>query len=290
MSDYAIKKFVQGDFEITAGYTGKDFWLTQKQIAELLGISVSTVSRHVDNARNSGVLDTEAVITKFAITADDGKTYEVEHYNLDVLMYVAFRAQSNGENADRVKAFRSWATGIVRRYLTGQLRDNEKHVYNQVKDCIALASDYDPNSVTCRHYFATIQNRLYFAVTDHTAPEIIYDRANHASQNMGLTSWTGDVIHKADVTVAKNYLSDAELRRLNRITEALLIVADDFSERVANGEKITMDNWVNSVDYQVVTLRMKTLVGKGRVSREDAERVATAEYALFKRMLKGATS
>lgn len=282
----SIKKFVQGSFELSAGYSGKDIWLTQKQIADLLGLTVPTVSRHVENVRDSGILDTNAVIALFTITASDGKNYEVEHYNLEVVMTIAFRANMKGENSVRIKAFRQWATGIIRRYLTGELRSGEKHVYSQVKDCIALCSDYDGNSSTCRDYFATIQNKLLFAITDQTAPEIIYHRVDAEKPNMGLVSWHGDTIHKADVTVAKNYLSPEELRRLNRITEALLIVADDFNERVEAGEKITMDNWIESVDLQVVTLRMKVLHGKGGISREDAEKTAHREYELFKRALK----
>jgi hypothetical protein len=280
MTPYALKKFNQDGFEIAVGYTGKDFWLTQKQIAELLGLTVPTVNEQIGNYKNSPVAQ-EATIRKFRIVQSEGKREverEIEHYNLDVVMHVAFRAQPNGENADRVKAFRTWATSIIRRYLTGELRSADRHVYQNVRDCIALASDYRPNSDLCQDYFATIQNKLLYAATDHTAPELICSRADSTAPNMGLTHWQHENIRKDDVVIGKNYLTDVELRRLNRLNEALLIVADEFQERVSEGEQITMANWVESVDRQIITLRMNTLVGKGTVSRKDAEVYATREY------------
>ena len=239
-------------------YMNETLWMPQKEIAELFDKDKSTISRHMKNIFEEGELAREAVVAKIATTASDGKTYMVDFYALDAIIAVGYRV-----NSLRATRFRQWATATLKEYITkgfvlnddmlkngrpfgkdyfdellARIRDiraSERRVWLKITDIFQECSfDYDKDSTMAKNFYAAVQNKMHYAVTGHTAAEIVQGRSDPSKPNMGLTSWKGGPegrIHSSDVTVAKNYLSEDEIRQLNRLVTMLLDTLEDRAER-----------------------------------------------------------
>jgi hypothetical protein len=274
-------------------------WLTQAEIAELFDTSKQNVSLHLKNLFDEGELAQGSVVKESLITAADGKAYPTLLYNLDAILAVGYRVRS-----PRGVQFRRWATTQLREYLVKgfvidsqrlsdpepfdyfdellerirEIRASEKRFYQKVCDLYATAVDYDGDSERAKAFFAVVQNKLEFAVTGRTAPELIVERANPALPNMGLTSWKGSRVRKGDVTTAKNYLNAEELTELNRIVSAFLDIGEDMA---SSRTPMTMADWEGRVDEYLKLLRREVLTHGGRISRPQADAVAHRRYEQF---------
>jgi len=274
-------------------------WLSLSQMAELFQRDKSVISRHIHNVFDEGELTREAVVANYAITAADGKTYQVEHFNLDVIISVGYRVKSH-----RGTQFRIWATQRLREYLIKgftldderlkqlgggnyfdellarirDIRSSEKVFWRKVLDIYATSIDYDPSTEASECFFATVQNKMHWAAHGHTAAEIIADRADATRPAMGLTSWSGSRVRKADVAVAKNYLTAEELDALNRIVTAYL----EFAELQArNRRPMYMRDWIAKLDDFLRLSEREILTHAGRVSHEIALAKAEGEFEKF---------
>jgi len=275
-------------------------WLSLNQMADLFQRDKSTVSRHTTNIFEEGELERGSVVAHFATTAADGKTYQVEYFNLDVIISVGYRVKSN-----RGTQFRIWATQRLREFiikgftldderlkrggggnyfdeLLARIRDirsSEKVFWRKVLDIYATSIDYDPRTEVSNEFFAVIQNKMHWAAHGHTAPEIIHQRADASLPHMGLTSWSGARPRKADVGMAKNYLDQQELDILNRVVSAFL----DFAELQAlNRKPMYMQGWVAKMDDFLKLSDRDILTHAGHISHEDALAKAEAEYEKFR--------
>jgi hypothetical protein len=271
-------------------------WLSQKAMAELFQKDVRTINEHIRNVFTEGELREEAVIRKFRITASDGKQYDTLHYNLDVIISVGYRVKSH-----RGTQFRIWATQRLREYLIKgfalddqrlkqadggnyfdellarirDIRSSEKVFWRKVLDIYATSIDYDPNTDLSRQFFATVQNKIHWAVHGHTAAEIIAERADAAKPHMGLTAWAGDKPGRCDIAVAKNYLRKEELEALNLIVSFYL----DFAELQALSRRpMYMRDWVAKLDDFLRLSERDILTHAGEVSHDDALAKAQLEY------------
>jgi len=282
---------------------GETVWLTQKQMAELFQKSVPTINEHIRNVYQEGELSPEPTIRKFRIVQQEGARSierEVECYNLDVIISVGYRVKSH-----RGTQFRIWATQRLREYivkgftldderlkagktsyfdeLLARIRDiraSEKNFYRKVLEIYATAADYDPKAEISYDFFATVQNKMHWAVHGRTAAELIAERADADKPNMGLTSWKGGRIQKGEVTVAKNYLNQEELELLNLIVSQYL----DFAELQARSGKVMyMRDWVRKLDDFLRVNDREILHGMGKVSHQLAEELAHAEFEKFHR-------
>lgn len=274
-------------------------WLSLDQIAELFQRNKSTISRHIKNIFEEGELQIDSVVAKFATTAADNKTYQVEYYNLDVIISVGYRVKSL-----RGTHFRIWASGVLREFmikgfamdderlknggsgnyfneLLSRIRDirsSEKLFYRKVLEIYAMSIDYDPRSQTTKQFFATVQNKMHYAVHGKTAAELIYTRADAQKDFMGLTSWTGYFPKKTDTEFAKNYLLQGEIDILNRIVTLYL----DFAELQAIDQKpMYMRDWLSKLDDFLKLSGKDLLVHAGTISAETARLKANAEYQKF---------
>lgn len=291
-----------GRTRIQCRFENETIWLTQKLMAELFKKDVRTINEHVQNVIAEGELAEESVIRNFRITAADGKSYDTQHYNLEMVIAVGYRVKS-----PRGTQFRQWATARLNEYLVkgftmdderlknppgkGQtdyfdellerirdIRASERRVYLRVREILALAADYSPSEPETQTFFQTIQNKLHFAATGKTAPELIAGRANAGQPNMGLTSWKSGVVRKGDVTVAKNYLREAEIDELNRIVVMFLDFAEDQARR---RKQIFLHNWQARLDDFLRLNERAILPDAGKVSREQADALAEQEYDRF---------
>ena len=278
-------------------------WLNQNQISELFNVGKSTINYHINNILKEEELSKNSVVRIFRITAEDRKNYNVYYYNLDMIIAIGFRVKSNVATI-----FRKWANEILKEYmikgfainddilkqsgggryfkeLLSRIRDirsSERVFWRQVLDIFATSSDYDPRSEISINFFKTVQNKLHYAVHGHTAAEIIKERADFNKDFMGLTSFGGNYPIYEDVVIAKNYLDDKELEMLNRIVSLYL----DFAELQALEENVmTMNDWVNQLDYFLKMSRKDILEGKGLVSHQEALEHAKEEYIKFKNRL-----
>ena len=278
-------------------------WLNQNQISELFNVGKSTINYHINNILKEEELSKNSVVRIFRITAEDGKNYNVYYYNLDMIIAIGFRVKSNVATI-----FRKWANETLKEYmikgfaindnilkqsgggryfkeLLSRIRDirsSERVFWRQVLDIFATSSDYDPRSEISINFFKTVQNKLHYAVHGHTAAEIIKERADSNKDFMGLTSFGGNYPIYEDVVIAKNYLDDKELEMLNRIVSLYL----DFAELQALEENVmTMNDWVNQLDYFLKVSRKDILEGKGLVSHQEALEHAKEEYIKFKNRL-----
>ena len=280
-------------------------WLTQKAIGQLFDIDRSVVTKHLQNVFADGELVESSVCAKFAQTADDGKTYQYKFYNLPAIIAVGYRAKS-----PRATEFRQWATRVLEtftkqgyvldkdRLINGkifdddyfehliseiqEIRASERRFYQKITDLYATAADYDRNSDITRTFFATVQNKMHFAVHHSTAAELIVERANHKSLNMGLTTWKnapeGKIV-KADVSVAKNYLKDQELTELNEIVTMYL----DYAIRQARRHiPMMMSEWADKLDAFLRFNEAELLTDAGKVSAEIAKRFAESEFEKYR--------
>lgn len=275
-------------------------WLTQAEIANLFGKGRSTIAEHISAIFEDGELEATSVCRNFRQTADDGKVYEVIHYNLDLVLAVGYRTRS-----PRGVQFRKWATTTLREYLVKgfamdderlknpsstwdyfdewlerirEIRASEKRFYQKVRDIYATAIDYDPKSDQAQLFFKKVQNKMLWATTHRTAAELIVERANPALPNMGLKSWKGSRVRQQDVTIAKNYLDQPEIEELNRIVVMYLDHAEDQAKR---RKAITMAEWEEKLDAFLVFKERDLLDHAGKISAQIAEKLALERYEEF---------
>ena len=280
-------------------------WLTQKLIGVLFDVDVRTVSEHLQNIFNSEELTESAVIRKFRNTASDGKSYLTAFYNLDAIIAVGFRV-----NSARATQFRQWAIGILRDFairgyvldkerlkngavfdqayfdnLLAEIREiraSERRFYQKITDIYAMAMDYSAEAETTQAFFATVQNKLHFAIHGHTAAELIMGRADSAKEHMGLTTWRNapkGKILKPDVAVAKNYLTEKELKSLDRFVTMYLDYAEDQAER---GIPMTMADWAGKLDAFLQFNQRDLLEHPGKVTAEIAKAFAESEFEKYR--------
>lgn len=276
-------------------------WLHQAQMAELFQTTKQNISYHINNCFKEGELNETSVVKDFLTTAADGKSYNTHYYNLDVIISVGYRVKSL-----RGTQFRIWANSVLKEYLIKgfamnddllkssgggdyfkelldrirDIRSSERVFYRQILDIYATSIDYDKNAETSILFFKTVQNKMHYAVTGHTAPELVYLRADCTKPFMGLTSFKGNKPQKTDIANAKNYLSESELKELNAITSAYL----DFAELQALRRKtMTMREWVNKLDDFLQMSDSEVLQNAGTISHEMALAKAGEEYSKYKK-------
>lgn len=285
---------------------GGTVWLTQRLLGELFDKDVRTINEHLQNIFEEGEADPGATIRKFRIVRTEGNrevSRLVDHYDLDVILAVGYRVRST-----RGTQFRRWATERLREYVVKgfvldderlkegrsfgtdyfdellerirEIRASEKRFYQKLRDLYTLAVDYDPSANETREFFQVVQNKLHWAITGSTAAELIAERAQAEKPNMGLTAWKGQKVRKADVTVAKNYLNDDEIRQLNRIVTMYLDYAEEQAER---RKPMTMRDWRDKLDGFLQFNERDVLKNAGKVSMEVAQRLALGEYEKFDR-------
>ena len=274
--------------KIDTTFDGDTVWLSIDQMAELFQRDKSTISRHIKNIFAEGELERDSVVAKFATTAADGKTYQVEFYNLDVIISVGYRIKSK-----RGTQFRIWATGILKEYmrkgfaldderlknlggggyfkeLLERIRDiraSEKVFYRQVLEIYATSIDYDPKAEISVQFFKKVQNKIHYAIHGQTAAEVIYNRADAEKEFMGLTTFAGNQPTLREATIAKNYLNEKELRAMGQLVSGYL----DFAERQAEREQpMTMQDWANYLDRILTMSGERLLVGNGSVTHKQA--------------------
>ena len=283
-------------------------WLTQKQMGDLFQKDVRTVSEHIHNIFKEGELATDSVIRKFRITAADDKSYEVAHYNLDVIISVGYRVKSH-----RGTQFRIWATQRLRDYLVKgfamdderlkrvgggnyfdellarirDIRSSEKVFWRKVLDIYATSIDYDPSIDASQLFFATVQNKMHWGAHGHTAAQIVHQRADATLPNMGMTTWAGEQPRKTDAVIAKNYLAESELKTLNHIVMAYL----EFAElRALDRRPMYMTDWIAKLDEFLRISEREVLDHAGTVSHEQALQKAEIEFEKYRAMLLNKTS
>ncbi len=282
-----------------------DVWLTQKAMGELFDIDRSVVAKHLKTIFDSGELEKNSVCAKFAQTADDGKTYQYNFYKLSAIIAVGYKV-----NSQRAIQFRQWATKVLdtfakqgyvldkNRLINGQIFDedyfdhliseiqeiraSERRFYQKITDIYATAVDYTLDSKTTRDFFATVQNKMHYAVHGSTAAELIMDRADHKKEHMGLTSWKnapdGKIV-KADVSIAKNYLAKEEMQELNEIVTMYL----DYATRQARRHiPMTMADWASKLDAFLQFNDAEILHDKGKVSAAIAKAFAESEFEQYR--------
>ena len=300
-SDILMYTTEDGLTKIEATFENDTVWLSIDQMAELFQRDKSTISRHIKNIFEEGELNRNAVVANFATTASDGKTYQVDYYNLDVIISVGYRVKSL-----RGTQFRIWAISILKEYmkkgfvldddrlkrlgggnyfdeLLSRIRDirsSEKVFWRKVLEIYATSIDYNPNAEESVLFFKQVQNKMHWAAHKHTAAEIIFSRADSVKDNMGLTSWEGKQIKKSDSEIAKNYLNDQELDALNKIVSAYLDIAE---VRALNHEPMYMKDWLETIDDYLKMTRREILTTKGSVSHKQAIEKAHAEYDKYKK-------
>ncbi len=296
---FIIFKTEDNNVEVDVLFQDETVWLTLDQMSALFDRDKSTISRHIKNVFEEGELERNSVVANFATTASDGKTYQVDYYNLDVIISVGYRVKSL-----RGTQFRQWATKRLNEYirkgftmdderlknlggggyfkeLLERIRDiraSEKVFYRQVLDIYATSIDYDPRADISIEFFKKVQNKIHYAVHGQTAAEVIYSRADAEKEFMGLTTFRGDKPHLQDVVVAKNYLNEKELRSLGQIVSGYL----DFAERQAEREQVmTMADWSAHLDRILTMGGEKLLQGAGSVTHEQAIEKAKGEYKKY---------
>ena len=305
-SEMIIYTTADGLTKIETTFDGDTVWLSIDQMAELFQRDKSTISRHIKNIFLEGELQREAVVAKFATTASDGKIYQVDYYNLDVIISVGYRVKSQ-----RGVQFRIWATGILKEYmrkgfaldderlknlggggyfkeLLERIRDiraSEKVFYRQVLEIYATSIDYDPKAEISVQFFQKVQNKIHYAVHGQTAAEVIYTRADAEKEFMGLTTFAGSQPTLKEAVVAKNYLDEKELRAMGQLVSGYL----DFAERQAERQQaMTMQDWSEHLDRILTMSGEKLLTGNGSISHKQAIDKATNEYKKYKaRTLSG---
>lgn len=300
MADIIIYNTADGKAEIKLYADNGTVWLTQAQIVDLFNSSKSSISEHIKNIFSEDELDENSVVRKIRTTAADGKNYLVSYYSLDVILAVGFRVRS-----PRGTQFRQWANNTLKEYLQKgfildkdrlknpdgrpdyfdelleQIRDiraSEKRFYQKLRDLFALSSDYKVTERATNLFFADTQNKLLFGVTRKTAAEIIDTRANADAPNMALTSWSGSIVHKADVIVVKNYLTSDEIDVLNRLVTIFLESAE---LHVKMRKDLTLDFWRASVDKLLLDHGVPLLQSHGRITMEQAQIHARKIYEEF---------
>lgn len=289
-------------------YMNETLWMPQREIADLFGTSKQTISYHMGNIFGDGELDRESVVKEILTTASDGKNYRVMFYNLDAIIAVGYRV-----NSMQATRFRQWATATLKEYIVKgfvlnddmlkngapfgkdyfdellvrirDIRASERRVYQKITDIFQECTyDYDRNSETARNFYATVQNKLHYAVTGHTAAEIVQERSNPEQPNMGLSTWKGapgGPIHSSDVTIAKNYLTEKEIRELNRLVTMFLDAAEDRAERQ---QLTSMEDCKQLLDGFLTFNGRDVLQGLGSRNKKTADKIALERFAEYRKV------
>lgn len=314
---FLMYRIAEEEVAVNAILKDESIWLNQKGMAELFDVTTSSISRHLKNVFEEGELDEKVVVTEIATTTQHGaiegktQTKDVRFYNLDAIISVGYRV-----NSRRATAFRIWATGILREYMIkgfamdderlkqGQtlfgkdyfrellervrsIRASERRIWQQVTDIYAECSiDYDPKAPTTKEFYAMVQNKFHYAITGKTAAEIVYDSADHTRENMGLTTWKNAPdgrILKSDTSIAKNYLDEQQIRRLERTVAGYFDYIEDLIERE---NTFTMQEFALSINEFLSFRRYEIPPDKGRISHKQALEKAAQEYEIFNRTQK----
>ena len=291
-----------GLVKVNVRFADEDVWLTQVQLAEIYDTTQQNIAKHIQNIYADNELSDEATHKKYLLVRQEGNRNvqrNIDHYSLDMIIALGYRVQS--QVATR---FRRWATERLHEYiqkgfamdderlkqggnryfreLLQRIRDiraSERNFYQQVTDIYATAVDYDPRTDLTRQFFATVQNKLHYAVHEHTAAELIYERVDSEKPFVGMTNFRGNYVTKDDVKIAKNYLTERELQRLNLLVSQFL----DFAEFQALEERpMRMADWIAALDNQIIALQRKLLEGKGSVSHQDAIAKAEQEFHIYR--------
>ncbi|PIV97065.1 MAG: cell filamentation protein Fic [Flavobacteriaceae bacterium CG_4_10_14_3_um_filter_31_253] len=295
-----------GEGGVEAIYTDENIWLSQKMMGTLYNVNVRTINEHLQKIFKDNELQDEAVIRNFRITASDGKNYNTQHYNLSAIIAIGYKV-----NSERAVQFRKWATQIVqeftikgfamdderlkndgsilgKKYFEEQLqrireiRLSERKFYQKITDIYSTAMDYDVTASATQRFFATVQNKLHWAIQGQTAAEVIVSRADHQKENMGLTTWQdapNGKIQKFDVSVAKNYLSENEMQQLQRLVSAYLDIAEDMAIRQI---PMTMEDWESRLNRFIEATDREILQNAGKVTAEIAKAHAESEFEKYR--------
>ena len=310
LTEFLLYTTNTSDVKVEIFMHNETVWLPQKRMAELFGVQRPAITKHLKNIFESGELEEDSVSSILEHTAEDGKNYKIKYYNLDAILSVGYRV-----NSSKATQFRIWATKVLKEYIikgfamdddrlkNGQyfgkdyfkellervrsIRSSERRIYQQITDIFAECSfDYDKNSQTTKDFYATVQNKFHFAITGKTAAEIVYENVDIKKQNMGLTSWKNSPngrILKSDTTIAKNYLQEDEIKKLERTIGAYF----DYIERIIeNRQELSMEDVSTSVNKFLEFNEFKILNGKGRISHIQAKEKATKVYEEFNKTQK----
>ncbi len=295
-SEIIIYQTGDGNTKIEVRLENEDVWLSQAQMGILYQKSKSSISEHIKEIFKDGELNADSVVRKYRTTAADSKSYTTSYYSLDVIISVGYRVKSH-----RGTQFRIWATQRLREYLIKgfviddeklksgnqpnyfqelldrirDIRSSEKVFYQRVKDIYTTSIDYDSASKTTQDFFATVQNKLHWAIHKHTAAELIYKRADANKKDMGLTTWKSDKIRKGDVTIAKNYLTETEIKELNLLVEQYLAFAE--SQALAQ-RPMYMADWIKKLNDILTINHREILLDAGRISKKIADELAEKEF------------
>lgn len=288
-----------GNTRIDVRFIDDTVWLSQAQLCNLYQTSKSNISEHIKHIFEEGELTEESVVRKFRTTSSDGKNYNVLHYNLDMIISLGYRVKSK-----IATDFRKWATERLKEYIVKgftmdderlknlgggvywkellerirDIRSSEKVFYRQILDLFSTSIDYNRNSEEAKHFFATVQNKLHYAIHNHTASEIIYSRVDSEKEFMGLTIFKGELPTLTEAKVAKNYLSEKELKSLNSLVSGYL----DFAERQAEKKVVmTMKDWINHVDRVLIAIGEDLLKDNGKISRQQMIEKVEKEYKKY---------
>lgn len=305
-AEYLTFVAASGTGGVETVYSDENVWLTQKMLAQLYDVDVRTINYHLKKVFSDSELQEDSVIRNFRITAADGKRYDTKHYNLAAIIAVGYKV-----NSERAVQFRKWATTIIesftvkgfamdderlkndgtvlgKRYFEEQLqrireiRLSERKFYQKITDIYATAIDYDVTAQATKRFFATVQNKLHWAIHGQTAAEVVHSRADASKQHMGLTTWTDapqGKIQKFDVSVAKNYLSASEMAQLQRLVSAYLDLAEDMALRQI---PMTMQDWEARLNRFIEATDREVLQDAGRVTAEIAKAHAESEFEKYR--------
>ncbi len=292
----------EGKVSVNVRFADEDVWLTQQQLAEIYCTTKQNVSQHIDNILADGELEENRTVKNFLTVRQEGNRQvqrDITYYNLDMIIALGYRVQS-----PVAVRFRRWATQRLHEYIQKgftmdderlkqggnryfkellqrirDIRSSERNFYQQVTDIYATSTDYDPRSSMTKHFFATVQNKMHYAVHEHTAAELIYERVDNEKPFVGMTNFKGNYVTRDDVKIAKNYLSELELQRLNLLTSQFL----DYAEfQALEQNPMTMADWISALDDQILRLRKNILEGNGTVSHQEAIEKAEREFEIYR--------
>ena len=292
----------EGRVSVNTRFADEDVWLTRENLAEIYATTPQNISLHVGNIYQDKELSEEGTRKKFFLVRQEGKRQvqrEIDHYNLDMIIALGYRVQS-----PIAVRFRRWATQRLHEYIQKgftmdderlkqggnryfkellqrirDIRSSERNFYQQVTDIYATSTDYDPRAEMTKQFFATVQNKMHYAVHEHTAAELIYERVDNEKPFVGMTNFKGNYVTRDDVKIAKNYLSELELQRLNLLTSQFL----DYAEfQALEQNPMTMADWIAALDDQILRLRKNILEGNGTVSHQEAIEKAEREFEIYR--------
>ncbi|MFJ5471053.1 virulence RhuM family protein [Pectobacterium carotovorum] len=302
--EFVLFTSADGQTRVECRFESDTLWLSQAMIGELYGKAKATISEHIKNIFAEGELDENSVVRLYRTTAADGKSYNVQYFSLPLVLAVGYRVRSS-----RGTQFRQWATQTLQEYLIKgfvmdderlknppvghsavpdyfddllerirDIRASERRVYLRVKEIFTMAADYEPSNQETNRFFQTIQNKLHYACTHMTAAELIASRVDASKPDMGLTSYKGDEVRKTDVTVAKNYLREDEIKELNRIVNMWLDFAEDQALR---RKQVFLQDWTDKLDQFLSFNDRDVLNGAGKISKKEADDKAKLEFDRF---------